>query len=233
MNCFLYDEGVEDLDLNQIILFIRKIFGVREIKSKRLKQDIVKTKGILFDSLNTDLAWREFIAKEKVDSDACHIIFTHKLFATFAEDKRPHIRAGVYSFPSVISLPGIIEGPAKPREYYLLKQRYAALRLWHLKEPEVKKKFRGQFIDYADTRIIEVIKGFVSQAIFFYLTGEPFCPKKSCRLFNAHWQKDLIYSQIKKGKFCSSHRKILSSLGRDRISAKTESRTRERGERLV
>jgi hypothetical protein len=220
MKCFLYDEGVEELDLKKIILFIRENFGVREIKSKRLKQDIVKTKGVLFDFLNTDLAWREFIAKEKVDLGACHIIFTHKLFATLAEDRRPHIRASIYSFPSVISLPGIIEGPAKPREYYLLKQRYTVLRLWHLKEPEVKKKFRGQFIDYGDGQITEVIKGYVAQAIFFYLTGEPFCPKRICRLFNAHWQEDLIYSQIKKGKFCSSHRKILSSLGRDSVSTK-------------
>jgi hypothetical protein len=45
-----------------------------------------------------------------------------------------------------------------------------------------------------------------------YQTGEAFCDKTECRLFNAHWQKDLIYSQLENGKLCERHQKILEKM---------------------
>ena len=83
----------------------------------------------------------------------------------------------------------------------------------------MKKRFKNRFIDYGDRRINEALKGYISQAVFFYITGEPFCPKSSCRLFNAHWQEDLIYSQIKIGRFCLMHGKILNEV-REKIVRK-------------
>jgi hypothetical protein len=146
--------------------------------------------------------------------DVCHIVLTDKIFATFDKDGRLHIRASIYSIPSVISTAGIVEGPAKPREFYIYKQRYSSLGIWPCKEEEVKQKFRGQFIDYQDKRIKEVIKGYIAQALFFYIIGNPFCNKKLCRLYNVHWQKDLIYSQIKKGTFCRYHKALLEKIKR-------------------
>ncbi len=144
--------------------------------------------------------------------DSCHIVVTNKLFATPGEDKRLHIRASIYSIPSVISTSGIVEGPAKPREFYVYKQKYSSFGVWELKEEQIKRKFRGLFIDYKDLRITEVIKGYIAQALFFYINEEPFCDKTSCRLFNAHWQKDLIYSQVRSGKFCKHHGNILKNI---------------------
>lgn len=141
-------------------------------------------------------------------------MLSDKVFITLDDFKRPHIRASIYSSPSVISIPGIVEGPAKPREFYLYKQRYAALRIWELKEDEVKKKFKKQFIDYGDKRLTEVIKGYIAQAIFFYMTEDPFCSKKFCRLYNAHWQKDMIYAQITSGRFCRHHAGMLEKIRR-------------------
>jgi len=43
------------------------------------------------------------------------------------------------------------------------------------------------------------------QSIMYYETGESFCDNKECRLFNAHWQKDLFYTQIENKKFCKKH----------------------------
>jgi len=51
------------------------------------------------------------------------------------------------------------------------------------------------------------------QAVFYYVTGEPFCDQLECRLYNAHWQKDLIYSQLEVEKLCDKHQKILEQFG--------------------
>lgn len=176
----------------------------------KLKKEAIKTQGLLFDFINTKKTFDTF--KYSKTKDSCHIILTNKIFATFDEDRRPHIRASIYSYPSLISIPGIVEGPAKPKEFYLYKQKYSQLGIWEIEEPKIKEKFKGHFIDYQDKRMTEVLKGYIAQSLFFYILEEPFCQQRGCRLFNAHWQEDLIYSQIKSGKFCIRHRKILEKI---------------------
>ena len=168
------------------------------------------TDGLLFDFIGTQNAFSSVCANR--DKDSCHIVLTNKLFATFDRDMRTHIRAAIYSFPSVISTSGIVEGPAKPRQYYFYKQKYASVGMWNIEEEKVKNKFRGRFIDYGDRRIGGVLKGYLAQAVFFYILGEPFCAQKGCRLFNAHWQEDLIYSQLKNAAFCKKHQALLKTL---------------------
>jgi hypothetical protein len=208
---YLYDGGIKDLNFKRMRSFIKDNFGDISIRLIELKKEAVKTRGLLFDFINTKKAFDSL--KYARAEDACHILLTNKLFATLNEDKRPHIRAAIFGYPSIISASGIVEGPAKPREYYLYKQKYTRLGVWEIEEPRLKEKFKGRFIDYQDKRMSEVLKGYVSQALFFYITGEPFCPDKSCRLYNAHWQEDLIYSQIKSGEFCAVHKKILLDIG--------------------
>ena len=140
-----------------------------------------------------------------------HIAFINQLIATWEDDdNRYHARASVYGFPSIISTAGIVEAPAKPREFYLLRQQYGATGRDDLALVEIKKKFKDSFIDYNDPRMTEVCKGYVAQALFFHIAGEPFCEDKGCRLFNAHWQKELIYSQLETPyEFCEKHAGIL------------------------
>lgn len=176
----------------------------------KLEKKTVHTAGLLFDFIETQKAF-DALRYTKV-KDACHIILTSKIFATFDERKKIHIRASIYSFPSVISISGIVEGPAKPKEFYFYKQKYIQLGIWNIEEDKLKKKFKARFIDYHDRRLTEVIKGYISQALFFYITGQPFCNSKNCRLYNAHWQEELIYNQIKCGKFCAKHKGILENL---------------------
>ena len=48
------------------------------------------------------------------------------------------------------------------------------------------------------------------QAVFYSLTGNPFCEDKGCRLYNAHWQEDAIFAQLESGyEFCKEHTKFL------------------------
>jgi len=49
------------------------------------------------------------------------------------------------------------------------------------------------------------------------VTGQPFCEERGCRLFNAHWQEDLLYSQLGAGgEFCKYHNRIVKTFSRSR-----------------
>ncbi|MFA4842587.1 MAG: DUF6775 family putative metallopeptidase [Candidatus Omnitrophota bacterium] len=205
---YLYNVSAEGIDFKGIKDFIIKHFGKLKVKAVKLKNPIVKTQGIIFDFLATQKAFE--IVNPAKKEEACHIILTNKLFATLDEQNRPHIRSAIFGYPCVISTSGIVEGPAKPKEYYAYKQRFAPLGVWEIEEPKIKERLKGRFIDYGDKRMGEAILGLVAQGLFFYMIGDPFCKNKSCRLFNAHWQEDLINSQIKSGKFCRVHQKILT-----------------------
>lgn len=201
---YLYDDNCS-LNLKRIKTFIEKTFRFATVIKR--KKNIVVTKGLLLDFLRTQKNVPQEFAS------ACVIVITKRLFGTVDSiDKRIHLRSSYFSYPSIISLSGIVEAPAKPREYYLAKQSLSATGLWELEEPRIKKKLKGRFVDYEDRRMPEIVKGLVSQAMFFYLTGEPFCKRKKCRLYNAHWQEDLIYSQVKRGRFCTKHASILQKL---------------------
>jgi hypothetical protein len=77
---------------------------------------------------------------------------------------------------------------------------------------EVKKKYKGEFLEYKDIRLPEIIEGYLLQAIFYYETGDAFCDNNQCRLFNAHWQKDLFNTQIENKKMCRKHENILTKM---------------------
>jgi hypothetical protein len=123
------------------------------------------------------------------------------------------LRTSVYGIPSIISTSGLVEAPAKPREYYFLKQQYERLGKDLM---ELKDKFEGSFIDYEDKRLTEIAKGYAMQAVFHSLTGDPFCGDKGCRLYNAHWQEEVISAQLESEyEFCPQHTKILTGLVKD------------------
>ncbi len=105
----------------------------------------------------------------------------------------------------------MIEAPSKPREYYLMKQKYAATG----SEPpaeELKAAFEGRFIDYDDENMTQALKGYTLQSIFYHTTGEPFCEDKDCMLFNAHWQEEVLNAQIVSGQLCEPHEQMLDDM---------------------
>ncbi len=189
------------------------LFGEIQYEKRRI---LGKTRsfGVLYDGFRLQRVFSELIPRGERDIGLVHISFTNRLFATWEEaDRRYHARTSVYGFPSIISTSGVVEAPAKPREYYLLKQRYEMLGKDLL---ELKESFKGRFIDNEDERLTEVIKGYVMQAVFYSLTGAPFCEDKDCRLYNAHWQEELIFAQLESQyEFCEHHTRILDGLRRN------------------
>lgn len=188
------------------------LYGEIEYEKRRI---LGKTRsfGILYDGFHLLRIFCEIMSREGCSLEFVHIFFTNRLFATWDDsDKRYHLRTSVYGIPSIISTTGLVEAPAKPREYYLLKQQYERL---GKDLTELKDRFRERVIDYEDKRMTEVTKGYAMQAVFYSLTGAPFCEDKGCRLYNAHWQEELIFAQLESGyEFCGQHAKILESLHR-------------------
>ena len=173
---------------------------------ERLIMGESKATGVIYDGIKLCQICRELIPENERTWEHCHIIFTNRLFATRDKsDKRYHARVSIYSFPCIISTTGIVEAPAKPREFYLKLRMGADLY-------SLKKEFEDRFIDYGDERMTEVMKRYVLQAIFFHSTGEAFCNNINCRLYNAHWQEEVIQSQLKGG-LCPKHQKILEKMG--------------------
>ncbi len=164
---------------------------------------------ILYDGFEFHKAITELIPINENKINTLHIIFTNKLTCTFDEnDFRYHARALIGSNPTIISTTGMIEAPAKPKQYYLdLMTNFSEKRV-----EEIKKKYKGEFLEYHDSRISEITEGYLLQAIFYYETGEAFCEHRDCRLFNAHWQKDLFFSQLENKRFCKKHQEILNEL---------------------
>ena len=162
---------------------------------------------IMYDGFELQKIFTEMIPKQEESEDIFHVCFTNKLTCTYDySDYRYHGRALIGANPSIISTTGIIEAPAKPREYYQDLMINFPL---GVNVNSIKQKYKGQYLEYKDPRLSKIIEGYLLQAIFYYETGQPFCDDLKCRLFNSHWQKDLLYSQIEIGRLCKKHQEIL------------------------
>jgi hypothetical protein len=139
-----------------------------------------------------------------------HIISTDLLTCTFSEDDwRYHARAIICGTPTIISTTGIIEAPAKPREFYFPSCGFSA-KIDNNSDWSKREVKGSRFIDYQDRRMSQVVVGYIMQALFFFISnGEPFCDNDACRLYNSHWQEDLIRTQVKSPMLCPKHASIL------------------------
>jgi hypothetical protein len=168
-----------------------------------------KEEKILYDGVELNEIIKELIPETEKIQDTLHIIFTNKLTCTFDQnDFKYHARTWIGSNPTIISTTGIIEAPAKPKKYYIDIMTNIS------KESieEIKEKYKGEFLEYNDSRLPDIVEGLLLQIIVYYETGDVFCEDNQCRLFNAHWQKDLFISQIENKKICENHEKILNKM---------------------
>lgn len=182
------------------------LYGEVEYEKRRLLDTAITSLGVLYDGQKVTSIYAGSIDEDHLTVQNAQILFTNQLVGTWDDnDKRYHARVAVYGYPSVISTSGVVEAPARPREFYLKRQMGV--------DPiALKEEFRGTFIDYDDSRLTQVVKGYVAQALFYHMTGEPFCQDKTCRLYNAHWQEDLIGAQLAGDDFCPEHAAFLSGL---------------------
>lgn len=170
-------------------------------------------KIVIIDGFYLQRIYSTIIDEKESQLNHIHLVFDDILVCTYDEnDKRYHARPIICGSPSIISIPSIIEGPAKPKGYYFKQMLKNVL---SISSKEIENEFAGTFVSYDDPRLMQVATGYAIQAIFFFLTnGNPFCSQYPCRLFNSHWQEELIYTQVINPVLCKEHLRLLAQAGK-------------------
>ncbi len=155
---------------------------------------------------------RFFLKKQpgELTENGFHAVITGRLLGTYGS-RRYHARVVISGFPSFVSTSGLVEGPARPREYYFLKAEF----IRSGKDlSELDEAFRGKFVDYEDQRITKITGSYVLQPLLHHFSGKEFCENSRCVLFNSHWQKEVLdiqYSGVLCAECESEIRKIAKS----------------------
>jgi hypothetical protein len=203
------EEVIED---NMMIKLSHEVSGNTSLRELQNSWYDTCQKMMIIDGFYLQRIYSRIMDKNEMQLDHLHLIFEDNLVCTYEEnDKRYHARPIICGSPSIISISSIIEAPAKPKGYYfkqILKD------LLSMSSKEIEKEFADNFVKYDDPRLIHVATGYAIQAIFFFLTnGNPFCSQYPCRLFNSHWQEELIYTQVINPILCKEHLRILAEAG--------------------
>jgi len=186
-----------------------------------------KSTGILYDGFLLSETFESIPGLVNGTLDALHIVLTERLVGSLDRfDRRYHARAVIFGYPHVISITGVVEAPARPREYYMIRRQYRGTGMI---PPGVDGSMKERYLEHGDPRIGEVLKGYALQCLFYQATGDPFCNEKGCRLFNAHWQEELIYAQLGSDEeLCEKHRETLKDFSGQMNGHKKTNGTPER-----
>jgi len=169
---------------------------------------------ILYDGFMMQRLLETMVNESQSNADHIHIVFEDRLICTFSEeDWRYHARTFVAGNPSIISTTGIVEAPAKPKEWYIKQMQLAIYNIDHndvdQNDALLSSKFK-KYLNYWDYRINFAAVGYALQVLFFFITeGDPFCNDINCILYNAHWQEELLHSQIQNNRLCNEHSDLL------------------------
>jgi hypothetical protein len=167
--------------------------------------DFTDSGMILYDGWKAQEVLSKFLSCSEHAQSYLHLLFTDFLILTFDNESfRYHARTVVFGEPAIISIAGIVEGPARPSDYYLDKAR-------GIGAAELHSIHGGSYIDHGDNRLTAVSIGCALQAAFYYIEGWPFCDNCNCRLYNSHWQQDLIRTQVNFPELCRVHKGVLET----------------------
>ncbi len=74
---------------------------------------------VFYDGVALQQAYLNLIHSGENSLEFLHLAFTNRLIGTWDQsDRRYHARVSIYGWPSIISTTGVVQGPARPREYY-------------------------------------------------------------------------------------------------------------------
>ncbi|ELY60304.1 hypothetical protein C491_03380 [Natronococcus amylolyticus DSM 10524] len=162
--------------------------------------------GVLYDGRQVQRALNSALPSEERGLETLHVALLDRAIGTWGDhDGRWHKRVNVLGQPALVSVPGLYEAPAKPEEYYKEKQRHSLLSGDAPPREVLENRVEGDFLIEDDPRTTDALKGYVLQAYHVLETGEAFCDREGCRLFNAHYHEDLIAAQLREPEFCSGH----------------------------
>jgi len=165
--------------------------------------------GVLYDGVQIQRALNAALPAAERDLETLHIPILDRAIGTWGDhDGRWHKRVTVLGQPALVSVPGLYEAPAKPEEYYKEKQRHALLSGDTPPREVLENQVEGDFLVEDDPRTTDALCGYVLAAYHYLETGEAFCDREGCRLFDAHYHEDLIDAQLREPAFCSEHARL-------------------------
>ncbi|RNJ77033.1 MAG: hypothetical protein EB828_01680 [Nitrosopumilus sp. D6] len=158
----------------------------------------------LYDGTRLQGIMSGIISEAESGMETLHVMFLDKLACTFDhDDYRYHARALIASNPAIVSMPGIVEAPARPKQYHVDMACYSMA--------EIEARYAGEYLRAGDPKIVRAAEIYLMQAVMYHETGEAFCADSRCRLYNAHWQSELL-SQIGSFWLCKKHQTVLESM---------------------
>jgi len=165
--------------------------------------------GVLYDGVQIQRALNAALPAAERGLETLHIPILDRVIGTWGDhDGRWHKRVTVLGQPALVSVPGLYEAPAKPEAYYKEKQRHALLSGDAPPREVLENQVEGDFLVADDPRTTDALCGYVLAAYHYLETGEAFCDREGCRLFNAHSHEDLIDAQLREPAFCSEHARL-------------------------
>ncbi len=181
-------DNTNPVDRNEIDSEVNRLLGRESAAGKFY--DGFWIQRILYRALAEKVA-------DEIKSGFIHLIFTSRLFGTF-ENRRYHARVVLMGTPALVSTSGLIEAPAKPKEYYYIKGRLIQSGIGL---SELDNMYKGRFVEYDDPKTSSILSSYALQAIGYEITGNAFCEDPDCCLFNSHWQEDVLRVQYN-GNLC-------------------------------
>lgn len=188
---FLSLEAEETVELDSLIRKAR-VFDIEkpvELSDNLRPSDVFEKE--LYDGFWVQRIFSKFFLKKhpgELEKTGFHAVVTGRLLGTYGS-RRYHARVIISGFPSFISTSGVVEGPARPREYYFLKAEFVRS---GKDLAELDEMFRGKFVDYEDDKITKIASAYVLQPLLHNFSGKEFCQNGGCVLFNSHWQREVL-----------------------------------------
>ncbi len=171
----------------------------------------------IYDAFRLQAIYARLIPPSEAALSDLHIAFTEELIGTYdLADEQFHLRVIALGRPTIISTSGLIEAPAKPREYYFVQMQLQATGLVTQEDlDDLEEEFSDRCLSYGDERLNLALRGYLLMALFYRMTGEGMCDDPQCRLYDAHWQEELIAAQCHdRLGLCPRHEAILNEARR-------------------
>jgi hypothetical protein len=172
---------------------------------ERALDDPERAGGVLYDGLAVQRALRERLPDDERGLDHLHVALLDRALGTWGTDGRWHKRVAILGQPTLVSVPGLYEAPAKPEAYYREKGAQAMVTGDAPPREVLESAVDGAFLVADDPRTTEALQGYALAAVDYLRTGEPFCEEAGCRLYDAHRQPALIEAQLSDPPFCERH----------------------------
>mgnify|MGYP000100221679 CR=1 FL=1 len=161
--------------------------------------------GIVYDGRDVQRSLNAHVPGEQ-SLDHLHVALLDRALGTWGDhDGRWHKRVAVLGQPTLVSVPGLYEAPAKPEAYYEAKSKHALLTGDAPPREVLEAEIEGDFLVADDPRTTDALKGYLLAAVDFLETGSAFCDDERCRLHDAHRQPGVVRAQLRDPTFCEAH----------------------------